>query len=240
MARCPNCRAEMTAHDAERLYGRSLTIDICRGCEGIWFDGTELLQLAPAATLALLAEVVKEEGGARPPLAARLECPRCGSRLVEAHDRQRNTRFTYHRCPRTHGKFLTFFQFLRAKNFVRPLDEGEVARLRKAVRQVNCTNCGAPVDIERGATCAFCRAPLAILDPDQVRKAVAEIQHAIEDPASKREALPLAMAAERLHAERVFAEADRAESPAALDLLLDARDPIGGGLRLLRTLLLRT
>ncbi len=237
MTACPSCRGSMEEHAAERLYGRSMTIDVCRGCQGIWFDGQELLQMAPAATLALLADVVSDEAAARPPLAQTLVCPRCRGMLAETHDRQRNTPFTYYRCPREHGKFLTFFQFLRAKNVVRPLAEAEIAELRQAIHQVNCVNCGAPVNIEHEAVCAFCRTPLAILDPGQVRKAIDDLRRAAAPRDDRQQALPLALAAERLRAERAFDEAERTGGVRVDNLLFDASDPIGGGLRVLRFLL---
>ena len=227
----------MTERAVERLYGRSMAVDICAGCEGIWFDGQELLQLAPAATLALLSEVVPEGVGARVPLAPTLACPRCRGRLLETHDRQRNTPFTYYRCPRGHGKFLTFFQFLRAKNFVRPLDEQEVAELRKGIHQVNCVNCGAPVDIDRAAACSFCRTPLTVLDPQQVRKAVEELRRRIEDPERRRQELPLTLAHERLRAERAFSAEGTKAAPLGVPDLFDAGGSITGGLRLLQVLL---
>ena len=43
---------------------------------------------------------------------------------------------------------MTFFQFLRAKRFVRSLGPAEIRQLREQVRQLNCSNCGAPLDIE--------------------------------------------------------------------------------------------
>jgi len=228
----------MTERPAERLYGRSMAIDVCPGCEGIWFDGQELLQLAPAATLALLSDIVPEQARARLPLAPALACPRCGGRLLETHDRQRNTPFVYFGCPQGHGKFLTFFQFLRAKNFVRPLDDREVAELRKGIHQVNCVNCGAPVDIDRAAVCNFCRTPLTILDPQQVRKAIEELRQQAEEPVREQQALPLALAQERLRAERTFAEAEGRKGGLFQSIdVFEAGDPITSGLRLLQVLL---
>ena len=161
----------MAPHQAERLYSRgTLALDLCRGCLAVWFDDKELLQLSPAAAIQLLSEFAKEDAGRRTPLEPSLACPRCAKQLVETHDRQRNTRFWYHRCPAGHGRFMTSYQFLRAKDFVRPLSESEMAELREHIRQVNCGNCGAPVDIERDAICGFCRTPVAIVDADQVRK----------------------------------------------------------------------
>ncbi len=222
----------------ERFYGQTLTLDICNACQGIWFDGQELLQLTPGAVLALLSVVTDVPSAARHPLSERLQCPRCAMRLVEVTDQQRNTRFTYFRCPRGDGRFLTFYQFLRARNFVRPLDAGEVAELRRHIRQVNCANCGAPIDVERGSACSFCRTPVAVLDPDQLRKAVSELQQA-SAAKSVDPTLPIRLAMERLQAERAFAEVGgTGREPGVLDLVFgDVADPIAGGLRALRRIL---
>ena len=82
------------------------------------------------------------------PLATRLQCARCDLRLIDTHDRQRDTPFRYWRCGRRHGRFITFFDFLREKDFVRPLTPAQVAELRAQVRSVNCSNCGAPIDLQ--------------------------------------------------------------------------------------------
>jgi hypothetical protein len=102
---------------------------------------------------------------------------------------------------------MTFYQFLRAKNFVRSLSEAEVRDLRRHVRQINCSNCGAPVDVERGADCAHCGTPISILDPDQVQKTATELQRADERRRAPDPSLPLTLMLERLKAERAFEEA---------------------------------
>lgn len=227
----------MTERSFERLYGRALTLDLCDRCQGLWFDHQELLQLAPAATIQLVAAIHEASSGERQPLAPRLKCPRCGRGLSEAGDLQRNTRFTFFSCPEGHGRFLTFYQFLRAKNFVRSLDAREIAELRTRLRQVNCSNCGAPVDIERGAACAFCRTPLAMLDPDQVRRALEQLA----SDANRRPpdaTLPVTLMLERLRAERAFAEA-AGDSPIDALLSRDANDLVGAGLRAVVQLLRR-
>jgi hypothetical protein len=157
-------------------------------------------------------------------------------RLVESHDLQRATRFSYHRCPKRHGRFLTFFQFLRARNFVRSLDAGEMAELRARIRQVNCSNCGAPVDVERNAACRFCRTPVAVLDPDQVRKAIDELRQAEEKRQAVDPALPIALATERLRAERAWAELPEARGWPAL-VTGEGSDLVAAGLRALVRLL---
>jgi hypothetical protein len=241
----------MTPYEAERLYGRgAIALDLCRSCLAAWFDDKELLQISPAAAIRLLGEFAKDDAGRRVPLDPSLACPRCDRRLIETHDRQRNTRFWYHRCPLGHGRFMTSYQFLRAKDFVRPLSETEMAELRQHIRQINCANCGAAVDIERDAICGFCRTPVAIVDPDQVRK-VLEQQRQAEQAAEAggkpvRQSqgrpdptLPLTLALERLRAERAWAVTPAASrQPAVLDLFFgNATDPIAGGLRVLSRLL---
>lgn len=237
--RCPNCTASMAGVDVERLYGKQMALDICRSCQLVWFDDGELLQLAPGGTLQLVSKFVDDHDGgpARPPLRSGLRCPRCQGTLREVHDQQRNTRFTYGRCDAGHGRLFTYYQFLRAKNFVRTLSAAEIDELRRHVRQVNCVNCGAPVDVGRGVMCQFCRAPIAILDPGQLRRAVDDLGAALArkhpDPT-----LPLAVALERMRAERAFAEAPGAARPASLlDLVFgNATDPLVAGLRALRRL----
>jgi hypothetical protein len=239
----------MAPHEAERLYGHGMmALDLCRRCLAVWFDDKELLQLSPAAAIQLLGEFAREDAGRRVPLQPSLPCPRCARPLIETHDRQRNTRFWYHRCPAGHGRFMTSYQFLRAKDFVRVLSETEMAELRQHIRQVNCANCGAPVDIERDAICGFCRTPVAIVDPDQVRKML-ERQRMTEqasEEGSLRQAqgkpdptLPLTLALERLRAERAWVGSPAAaRPPAVLDLFFgDVADPIAGGLRVLARLL---
>ena len=225
----------MEAPSFDRLYGRRLTIDVCHHCQCLWFDDQEFLQMTPGATLQLVASVAEDRGVTRQPWAAEPRCPRCSRALAETHDIQRNTRFTYYRCPEGHGRFITYYQFLRARNFVRPLSEEEVRELRDRIQQINCANCGAPVDVERHAVCGHCRSPLAIIDPGQVRKTIAELKDAAEEKQGVDPTLPVSLAMERLRAERAFAESPAGNRrPAAVDLLFgDLSDPVAGFLRLL-------
>ena len=213
----------MTRGAFDRLYGRSVVLDICHVCHLMWFDDQELLQLAPRATLDLLAAIAREQDTARTALETKLACPRCKTLLEETHDMQRATRFTYLRCPAGDGRLLTYFQFLKAKSFVRTLNADEVQDLRRRIKQVNCGNCGAPIDLDRGI-CDFCRTPLSMLDPDQMQKAVAQLKEKAEATSDVDPLLPLALARERAAAEAAFASS---EPP---DLMAE-------GLRALRALL---
>ena len=203
----------MDAPSFERLYGRRLTIDVCHHCQCLWFDDQEFLQMTPGATLQLVASVAEDKESTRQPWATAPRCPRCSRPLAETHDLQRSTRFTYYRCPAGHGRFITYYQFLRAKNFVRPLSEDEVRELRTRIQQINCANCGGPVNIERDAVCGFCRTPLAIIDPDQVRKTIEHLKEAAEEKKGVDPTLPVSLAMERLRAERAFADSSASIAP---------------------------
>jgi len=234
--KCPNCTVDMTVMSVDRLYGRTQNLDVCRACQLVWFDQAELMQLAPGGTLQLVSLFADqtEAGDARSPLKPGLACPRCRRALAEVHDMQRGTRFTYARCPEEHGRLLTFYQFLRAKNFVRALGTAEIEELRRHVRQVNCANCGAAVDVGVDSACTFCRTPIAILDPDQLRKAVDDLRRSL-DTKTPDATLPLAMAIERVRADRSFAQVpSTGRQPRVLDLFFgNAMDPVMEGLRAL-------
>lgn len=198
--------------------GRRVALDLCAGCNGIWFDGMESHQLTPGATLALFKEMGAAVAEANRPLGARKACPRCQAVLHREVDKQRSTTFEAFRCPTGHGRYLTFSAFLRAKNFVRDLTPGEIAELRRHVQQVKCTSCGAAIDVREHSACTFCHAPIAILDPDQLQRTIADLQaHEAmrpkpvpgKSPLEVDPTLPLQLAHERLRAERVFADLAR-------------------------------
>jgi transcription elongation factor Elf1 len=158
------------------------TVDYCVSCQAIWFDAFESTQLTPGATLTLFDIIRKATPAAGRALPSRLPCPRCTEPLAVTHDLQRTTRFTYYRCAYGHGRFTPFVQFLREKDFIRPLSPAELARLKETIRVVQCSSCGAPVDLEIDTACPYCRAPIAILDPDAVTATV----HALETAETRR------------------------------------------------------
>ena len=57
MMTCPCCRGETAAMTLERTIGGPLTLDLCRHCDGIWFDAGEQFRLMPDSTLRLIKEV---------------------------------------------------------------------------------------------------------------------------------------------------------------------------------------
>jgi hypothetical protein len=184
---CPSCHAVMRrqgfASRAVTGHG-GVDLDICYDCQGIWFDPFESAQLSPAAILQLFEAIRKQTAPARP-LATNCTCPVCHHSLALTHDFERTNRLTYYRCPAGHGRFTTFMQFLREKNFVRTLSPAEVYKLRAVVAQVKCSSCGAPIDLAKDSECSYCHAPIAVLDADAVGKTVAELQARAAAPPPK-------------------------------------------------------
>ena len=165
---CPGCSQETSPENLEKYYAGAVIVDICHPCAAFWFDKIENLALTPGAVLRLFVIMNDNQPAQRNPLGNNLACPRCRARLLLTTDMQRATRFQYWRCPAEHGHFITFFEFLREKNFIRPLSAAEVGQLKQNVRTITCSSCGAPVDLNAGAVCAYCRAPLSMLDAKQV------------------------------------------------------------------------
>jgi Zn-finger nucleic acid-binding protein len=174
--RCPGCGVAMRALALERVPHGEVVVDLCAGCHALWFDAFESVQLTPGATLALF-EAVRAAQAPRRAEQKSLACPRCRAALVETRDLRHATRFVYWRCPRGHGRFTPFVQFLREKAFLRPLAPGEIARLKVRVRTVRCTGCGAPVDLSRHPRCPYCAGPIEAFDAD----AAAATVRALED-----------------------------------------------------------
>lgn len=170
----------MAAQTLDGHLGTQVQIDLCAGCQVIWFDHLESLRLSPAGTLRLFQLI----GGGGPrralPLRQPLTCPRCDIRLLLTNDRQRNTPFQYWRCAREHGRLITFFDFLREKEFIRPLSPQQLAALRQNVQMVNCSNCGAPIDLVHASACGHCGTPISTLDLEQISTMANHLQAASE------------------------------------------------------------
>lgn len=166
----------MSAHVVE-VYGavaRPMEVGSCAPCNLFWFDEAASVRLVPRAVLELF-QVIGQAGAATTPLAGSFRCPRCRDALVLTHDLQRATRFTFWRCPDDRGQLMTFGQFLAEKNFIRPPTADELARLRATVRQVSCSQCGAPIDLVNDAACPHCGAAVALIDTEGVARALHEL-----------------------------------------------------------------
>lgn len=191
--------------------GSEVEVDVCVPCQSIWFDAKESLQLTPGATLAMFRLIGENVSRPSPQDGEIAKCPRCNAQLRRTKDMQRNTRFEYFRCPNNHGRLSTFFEFLKEKDFVKPLSTQQIAELRKNLHAINCSNCGAPVDLAKRADCAHCGSVLSMLDLQQAEKLVEQLRAADAgkpvDPA-----LPLALARARRETEEAFRGVPRQES----------------------------
>ena len=195
MIPCPNCRSDTTTRSLP-AYGaaRPIVVEACAACNLFWFDDAGSVRLAPAGVIDLFKYIGSVSGNPRTVLASSFACPRCSRPLAFTHDLQRTTRFTYWRCPRDDGQLISFAQFLREKNFVRTPSPAELAKLRETVRQVACSQCGAPVDLATDSACPHCGTPVSLVDPDGVAKALQSLsadqpERAPADPAAMRAVL---------------------------------------------------
>jgi len=213
---CPSCHHPLDAQTFAGNYGKTIPLDLCSTYHGIWFDRHENLQLSPQAILHLFRIIHAQHAEYRRPLLERMLCPRCGTPLTHKSDRQRNTRFHYFACERGHGRFITFFQFLREKNFVRSLSLKEVVELKKYLTTLNCSNCGAVVDMDKTSRCMYCSTPISMLDSQQVEKTLREL-HQKED---KRQAVD-SLLHPTLVVERLKAEAESRRQHEHLSAALD-------------------
>ena len=169
---CPSCSEQMQTLELPRRAIGSLQVDLCYGCCLIWFDQSESAQLAPAAVLELFQQIHARRDGGRSRVSASLSCPRCTNGLALTHDLCKSGPLQYFRCPEDGGRLTPFFQFLREKQFLRSLTPVELKRVRAEIRQLQCSNCGAPIDLEHSTSCSYCGSPIAMLDTNAVNEAM--------------------------------------------------------------------
>ena len=203
--KCPNCGSSLTPLDLPAHQGRSVTVDVCAACHAFWFDRHESLKLSPAATLKLMKFVGEHTASATASPWVELCCPRCSGSLVRTQDMQRTTRFSYWRCASDHGRFIRFFDFLKEKNFIRPLTAQQLAELRQHVQSVNCSNCGAPVNLAHRSICEHCKTPLSMLDMQQPSALLKQLEDA-SVPRPVDPALPLGLARAKRDVDLLFGD----------------------------------
>ena len=173
--RCTNCASIMSLYVLPGHYGRSIDVDVCLDCNAIWFDQWESSQLSPDGVVSLF-QLIHQRGGASSSAGAKLgeglRCLSCGDSMKTVNDRVKSTRFVYQSCRHGHGRLTTFYNFLSEKQFVRELTQAERTKLCATVRQIQCSGCGAPVDLTKHDACSYCRAPISVFDRDAARKAI--------------------------------------------------------------------
>jgi len=180
---CPGCAAPMSVVALLDRSGADLAVDVCQNCQAFWFDRFENTRLSPDSTVKLFHLMAEHQHSAVAPLRQPMACPRCKGVLALTHDIQlRATKFEYWRCPK-HGHFITFLQFLKEKDFVRPLTPKQITELRQNVQILNCSNCAGPIDLVKQSTCPHCGSPISMIDMKQIAAHVRELEQAAAVPA---------------------------------------------------------
>lgn len=207
---CPACHAPLDVEHHAGHYGKQVELDICHHCNALWFDKMENLALSAGGVLSLLRSMHQHDHHDRQRLPGRLSCPRCRGTLRASRRRTNNIQYTVHDCIHGDGHFITFYELLREKDCIRPLRGEKLRALRAQVQSVNCSGCGAPIDLHQTAACTHCGAPLAMLDPDAFAETLERL--AGEDDRQRNpdaDRIATDMVLERLKTERTFKQHDR-------------------------------
>jgi hypothetical protein len=197
----------MTDWPLDGRQGTHITVDVCTACQAFWFDHHESLQLSPGSTLKLMKYIGEHSSTTKPTLSNNLPCPRCGTSLSLSHDQVRTMRFAYWGCPAGDGRFLGFYDFLIAKNFIHALSPQEIQHLKENVQTVNCCNCGASIDLQTNSACPYCHSSISMLDMKQQQNMLAQLREAAE-PRPLDPTLPLQLAQARVHMAALFENGD--------------------------------
>jgi hypothetical protein len=187
--RCPGCRDAMHELTVEGVLGMKIDVCACLTCRAFWFEPFETLHLTRAATLKLFRVIADQASAPAPAFPTDCFCPVCEARLLLTHDRQRSTAFQYWRCDSGHGRFTAFVDFLREKEFIRPLSPQQITELRQNIQMISCSNCGAPIDLTHETACSHCGAQLSMLDATKLRELATEAARpvALQPPVEMRQ-----------------------------------------------------
>ena len=203
----------MEAIDFTTHIGTGVTIDVCWPCRLIWFDHLESTSLSPGSVIDLFKRIHAARDGARNLVRLQSSCPICAASLSNTSDLAKGGRFTYLRCGNGHGRLIAFTQFLREKNFIRSLQPNEIAALSVKIKQIRCSSCGGPINLENDKACTHCGAAISVLDEAAVEKALGnlaakEADRVTPSPERLGEALIAAEASAR-RARRALADSGR-------------------------------
>ncbi len=174
--RCSSCNSAMERVTLASHMGTTVEIDVCWPCRVIWFDNLESASLSPGSVIELFKRIHMARDGNRNFLKSVTGCPICATTLKNTSDLGKSGRFSYARCENCHGRLISFVQFLREKSFIRSLQPHEISALSVTVKQIRCSSCGGPINLESDKACTHCGAAISVLDEVAVEKALAELQ----------------------------------------------------------------
>ena len=173
---CSSCNNAMERVTLASHMGTPVEIDVCWPCRVIWFDNLESASLSAGSVIELFKRIHMARDGNRNLLKNVTCCPICATTLKNTSDIGKSGRFTYARCENCHGRLISFVQFLREKNFIRSLQPHEISALSVTVKQIRCSSCGGPINLESDKACTHCGAAISVLDEVAVEKALAALQ----------------------------------------------------------------
>jgi Zn-finger nucleic acid-binding protein len=111
--KCPNDRAEMKPVGLQSSMGRSIVVDQCPECGGIWFDEFEIYQAKDGEARRI--ETLDRAALANPAqlAASALICPRDGVQLVQFNDAYFPKGIIIANCRRCSGFWLNRGEFIK-------------------------------------------------------------------------------------------------------------------------------
>ncbi|MEO7056889.1 MAG: hypothetical protein ABI143_08800 [Caldimonas sp.] len=168
---CGNCRQLMQRLALPGHYGSCVELDLCPGCDLVWFDLTETAQLTGPALLQLIDTMALSHALPHALLRPDPRCPRCDGRLATVHNQSRWGHSTQLQCERRHGAYQSFAQFLGEKGLLRPMSRIDRARLLRDKGRIDCVNCGASLDAH-DEQCRSCLSVPSLLDIARLARAV--------------------------------------------------------------------
>ena len=215
----------MQVHALPGNNGKTIELDLCFQCQGMWIDPQENMKLSPAAVADLFKLLHEQRAAAHQPLAAAVHCPRCANPLTQGFDVVRSGRYITYRCSGGHGRFSAFSSFMIEKGFVRLLTRPEIDDIAKRVAVIHCNSCGAPVDLRKDHACPHCRSAFSLLDPKAVEQALQGYAHAVKSTTATAPAPGVADALIMLERDRQRALREQSAQRSSL-FTTDASAPI--------------
>ncbi len=168
---CSNCGQPLQALHLAGHYASTVTLDLCAPCHLVWFDAVESARLAGPGLLTLIGEMAAAQALAHQPLRPGIGCPICGEAARTVHNRTRWGRSLQLECPRHHGAWQTFGQFLGEKGLLRPMSSADRARALQGTAGLHCVNCGGAVGA-KDTTCPWCNSVPALVDVARLAQAL--------------------------------------------------------------------
>jgi hypothetical protein len=185
--RCGNCGDAMQALRLAGHYGQQVEIDLCPPCHLVWFDVVESARLAGPGLLALIGEMAAAQALAHQPLKPDLACPHCHSTVRTVHNQTRWGKSLQLECPRRHGAWQSFGQFLNEKGLLRAMSSADRARALARDGALHCVGCGSAL-AAGDELCRSCGAVPALVDVARLARALdpegATEAHAVHRTAS--------------------------------------------------------